>query len=161
MTDLQNSNNQIDPKINIYFQNKRIRRHLIKAGLINREGEILPPTTTEVVLNQRSRRQRRPISADKLSRTVHHYILEEEQKRRTHIRNRFDFSVKRVHVDKKTESKHTRRGISHSSLNVRHSPTLVNILKYRLNHINMLSFRLIDKEKSFASTSKICTSFIT
>ncbi|CAF3476669.1 unnamed protein product [Rotaria sp. Silwood1] len=125
MTDLQNPNDQIDPKFNIYFQNKRIRRHLIKAGLINRQGEILPAINSEVALNRRPTRQRRPLSADKLSKSIHHYVLEDEQKRRKHTRNQFDFSAKRVHIEKKPESKHTtRRDRSHSSLNVHHSIAL-------------------------------------
>ncbi|CAF1391599.1 unnamed protein product [Rotaria sordida] len=126
MTDLQKpNNNQIDPKLNIYFQNKRIRRHLIAAGLINRQGEILPTKNTEIILPQRSKQRRRQLSADKLSKAVHHYILEDEQKGRVHIRNQFDFSVKHVHKEKKPESKHTtRQGISQSSLNVHHSPTI-------------------------------------
>ncbi|CAF0833286.1 unnamed protein product [Rotaria sordida] len=101
--DSRNYESLTDPHLNAYFNNKRIRRHLIKAGLINRHGDILPPPSYEVALARRTKR--REIKA-KLSHMITNYIVEDEQKRQAFLRNQFDFAIKRARVQKIRESRH-------------------------------------------------------
>ncbi|CAF3773595.1 unnamed protein product [Rotaria magnacalcarata] len=98
------------PSLNVYFQNKRIRRHLIVAGLINHKGDILPHKPIEVAVPKQPKRQ---ISARKPSKIVHSYLVKEEDKRLTDAHDKIDYlSIKRIDVEKNPESNKTRRGTS-------------------------------------------------
>ncbi|CAM2706639.1 unnamed protein product [Rotaria socialis] len=110
MTDLHTSVNQTKPSSNVYFQDKRIRRHLIVAGLINHKGDILPHKPAEVAVPKQPKRQ---ISARKPSEIVHSYLVKEEDKRLTDAHDKIDYlSIKRIDVEKNPEPNKTRRGTS-------------------------------------------------
>ncbi|CAM4901431.1 unnamed protein product [Rotaria socialis] len=111
--DSQNYQSLTDPHLNSYFNNKRIRRHLIKAGLINRHGDILPPVTYEVALVKRAKRKQ---SREKLSNAVANYVLEEEHRRQAFLRNHFDLAIKRARVQKIRESLHHQPRVMFNSL---------------------------------------------
>ncbi|CAF2639135.1 unnamed protein product [Rotaria sp. Silwood2] len=104
--DSQNYESLTDPHLNAYFNNKRIRRHLIKAGLINRRGHILSSPSYEVVLARRTKRREEKA---KLSHMIVNYVVEDEQKRQAFLRNQFDFAIKRARVQKIRESRHPQK----------------------------------------------------
>ncbi|CAM4835623.1 unnamed protein product [Rotaria magnacalcarata] len=111
--DSQNYQSLTDPHLNAYFNNARIRRHLIKAGLINRHGDILPPVTYEVALVKRAKRKQ---SREKLSNAIANYVLEEEHRRQAFLRDHFDLAIKRARVQKIRESIHHQPRVMFNSL---------------------------------------------
>ncbi|CAF4582829.1 unnamed protein product [Rotaria sp. Silwood1] len=111
----QNYESLTDPHLNAYFNNKRIRRHLIKAGLINRHGDILPPSSYEVVLARQTKRRE---AKDKLSHMIANYVVEDEQKRQVFLRNQFEFAIKRARVQKIRKSRHPQQSMLTSLVHV-------------------------------------------
>ncbi|CAF0739828.1 unnamed protein product [Adineta ricciae] len=103
MSDLR----QTSAMFNKYFQDRRIRRYLISAGLINRHGDILPPTPEQVARARRVTQQQ----------IEDNYYNEKEDEGKN--RSGVSFSPKRSRAEKNKSSKQSRKDASNSH----HSPS--------------------------------------
>ncbi|CAF4092713.1 unnamed protein product [Adineta steineri] len=109
MSDLK----QNSPMFNKYFQDRRIRRYLITAGLINRHGDIIPPTSEQIARARRITQQRIADNSTKQDDDDD----EEEQSR-----NETNRSPRRSRKEKTKNSKPIRRGVSRNLSSIRRSP---------------------------------------
>ncbi|CAF0775880.1 unnamed protein product [Adineta ricciae] len=103
MSDLR----QTSAMFNKYFQDRRIRRYLISAGLINRHGDILPPTPEQIARARRATQQQ----------IEDNYYNEKEREEKN--RSGVSFSPKRSRAEKNKSSKQSRKNASNSH----HSPS--------------------------------------
>ncbi|XP_069718286.1 glutamate-rich protein 3-like [Phaenicophaeus curvirostris] len=80
-----------------YFSNARIRRHLVRSGLISRSGRIIPDK--EYWQNVR-RRDRQRYAEECLAQAMFQKILDMERYHELEMKRKLENSVKKVRVQK-------------------------------------------------------------
>ncbi|UJR14309.1 hypothetical protein I4U23_001304 [Adineta vaga] len=115
MTDLR----QTSAMFNKYFQDRRIRRYLISAGLINRHGDILPPSVEQIARARRVTQQQ--VADDYYNGRENEPSYDERNNR-----SRVNFSPKRSRNQKDKSSKQTQQHGRGDSSSTRRSRSAVN-----------------------------------
>ncbi|KAJ8270897.1 hypothetical protein GJAV_G00120500 [Gymnothorax javanicus] len=89
-------NSLTDKHLTGYFNNPRIRRHLLRAGLITRSGNIVPEKEYKykVIRREHQRRMRQC-----LSQAIFHKVLDIERRHRTEIKRKLEDFARKEHVN--------------------------------------------------------------
>ncbi|CAF0754519.1 unnamed protein product [Didymodactylos carnosus] len=103
-------NSLIDPHLQCYFSNERIRRHLRHAGLISRRGEVVPDSEYRVKLAEREHKKH---VRQMLAENIVHRALDMERTRQAELRKQFEMVAKSALVSSVKESR--RRPQSHNT----------------------------------------------
>ncbi|XP_078801850.1 glutamate-rich protein 3 isoform X2 [Oryzias latipes] len=90
-------NSLTDKHLTGYFSNTRIRRHLLRAGLITRSGRIVPDKEYRHRLLQRAHQKH---VRECLAQAIFHKVLEMERLHRTEIKKKLEEFTRRERVHK-------------------------------------------------------------
>ena len=99
---LASYNSLSDPNLTAYFNNSRMRKHLIKTGLVTRRGEIV---SEKVFRLNNARKEHQRHVRDLLAQAIVHKALDMERHRQMHIKKQLEEigkveRVRRVRADR-------------------------------------------------------------
>lgn len=100
-------NSLTDKHLAGYFNNTRIRRHLLRSGLITRSGRIL--SEKEYKVNNMKQDHQKYIR-ECLARAIFHKVLDMERYRQLEIKRKLDDLARRERIQR-LKGEHTRRFI--------------------------------------------------
>ncbi|KAL5014815.1 hypothetical protein ScPMuIL_009085 [Solemya velum] len=99
-------NSLTDRNLSGYFSNTRMKRHLKRAGLVNKRGEII--TETQYRINMARKEHKRHVK-DLLAQAIVHKTLDLERYRQVEIRQKLE-EIAKIELVRRVRSQQHRRG---------------------------------------------------